>query len=155
MLSQRGKQVLYRCAKSGVDNADSGVGCYAMQPGNYETFSTFFDPLIRDYHGATADSKHVTDWDTSGVGEGGVLDVTKLGLEELSMRVRVGRNLKQYNLPGMMDKAERAIKGVDKPVEADGADAPASFFTAPGPDYMDDALAIEPDWSHFDTDLRH
>ena len=30
-----------------------------------------------------------------------------LGLPELSMRVRVGRNLTQFNLPGAMDKSER------------------------------------------------
>jgi len=42
------------------------------------------------------------------VGEGGVLDLRKLGCtEEISMRVRVGRNLVGFNLPGMMDKAER------------------------------------------------
>ena len=33
--------------------------------------------------------------------------MTKLGLSELSMRVRVGRNLTQFNLPGAMDKSER------------------------------------------------
>ena len=60
-----------------------------------------------DYHNGTAESKHVTDWDISNVGEAGVLDVTKLGLEELSMRVRVGRNLAAFNLPGLMDQAER------------------------------------------------
>ena len=41
------------------------------------------------------------------MGDKGVLDVTKLGLSELSMRVRVGRNLTQFNLPGAMDKSER------------------------------------------------
>ena len=44
------------------------------------------------------------------VGEGGVLDLQKLGLEEeLSMRVRVGRNLAKFNLPGAMDKDERIL----------------------------------------------
>ena len=66
--------------------------------------------VIGDYHKndpAYAES-HTNDWDASGVGEGGVLDLSKLGLaEELSMRVRVGRNLKSFNLPGAMDKAER------------------------------------------------
>jgi creatine kinase len=62
-----------------------------------------------DYHNGTAESKHVTDWDISNVGEAGVLDVTKLGLEELSMRVRVGRNLTQFNLPGSMDQTERIL----------------------------------------------
>ena len=33
--------------------------------------------------------------------------MTKLGLDELSMRVRVGRNLAKFNLPGAMDKEER------------------------------------------------
>ena len=32
---------------------------------------------------------------------------TELGLSELSMRVRVGRNLEQFNLPGAMAKDER------------------------------------------------
>ena len=101
------QMTLYKCAKTGIENKDSGLGCYAMKPEDYTKFEKFFDPLIRDYHGAAADAVHVTDWDASGVGEGGVLDVTKLGLEELSMRVRVGRNLADFNLPGLMDQAER------------------------------------------------
>ena len=96
-----------RCVQTGIDNADSGLGCYAMKPADYTTFAPFFDQVIRDYHNGTDTSVHVTDWDLSKVGEGGVLDVTKLGLEELSMRVRVGRNLLAFNLPGLMDRAER------------------------------------------------
>ena len=50
--------------------------------------------------------KHENSWDASGVGENGVLDLQKLGCkEEISMRVRVGRNLEGFNLPGAMDKA--------------------------------------------------
>eukprot|EP00286_Rhodomonas_abbreviata_P002539 CAMPEP_0181347946 /NCGR_PEP_ID=MMETSP1101-20121128/34146_1 /TAXON_ID=46948 /ORGANISM="Rhodomonas abbreviata, Strain Caron Lab Isolate" /LENGTH=461 /DNA_ID=CAMNT_0023460187 /DNA_START=71 /DNA_END=1453 /DNA_ORIENTATION=+ len=101
------QKVLYNCARTGVENEDSGVGAYAMTPSDYETFSKFFDPLIRDYHGATPDQKHVTNWDASTVGDNGVLDVSKLGLDPLSIRVRVGRNLQSFNLPGMMDQAER------------------------------------------------
>uniref|UniRef100_A0A7S1J055 Arginine kinase n=1 Tax=Eutreptiella gymnastica TaxID=73025 RepID=A0A7S1J055_9EUGL len=96
-----------RCVMTGIENVDSGLGCYAMKPADYETFAPFFDQIIQDYHNGTADSKHETDWDISGVGEGGVLDVTQLGLSELSMRVRVGRNLTAFNLPGLMDRAER------------------------------------------------
>jgi len=101
------REILYKCIKSGVENPDSGIGCYIMSPNDLKEFSKFFQPLIYDYHKAAQGSVHVTDWDASGVGEKGVLDVTKLGLSELSMRVRVGRNLKQFNLPGAMDKAER------------------------------------------------
>jgi len=33
--------------------------------------------------------------------------LVKLGVGELSMRVRTGRNLKKYKLPGGMTKADR------------------------------------------------
>jgi creatine kinase len=99
--------VFYKCVITGIENEDSGLGCYAMEPEDYETFAPFFDKVIQDYHKASADSVHITDWDISGIGENGVLDVTKLGLPELSMRVRVGRNLAAFNLPGNMDRAER------------------------------------------------
>jgi len=98
---------LYKCCKTGVENSDSGIGCYAMHPNDYKEFAAFFDPLIRDYHKASPTAKHITDWDASGVGDNGVLDVTKLGLSELSMRVRVGRNLKSFPLPGAMTKEDR------------------------------------------------
>ena len=98
---------LLKCLKTGWENPDSGLGCYAMAPSDYDEFAPFFDAVCQEYHKASADATHVTDWDASGVGDKGVLDVTKLGLSELSMRVRVGRNLTQFNLPGAMDKAER------------------------------------------------
>ena len=78
-----------------------------LRTDDYDEFAPFFDAVCQEYHKASADATHVTDWDASGVGDKGVLDVTKLGLSELSMRVRVGRNLTQFNLPGAMDKAER------------------------------------------------
>jgi len=106
-LTDANKRKLDAIVRTGYQNPDSGMGCYAMTPGDYDDFGPFFDPVIRDYHGGSADAKHETDWDISAVGDGGVLDVTKLGLGELSMRVRVGRNLKAFNLPGMMDKDER------------------------------------------------
>jgi hypothetical protein len=101
------QDVLYKITKTGIENPDSGIGCYAMRPDDYEVFSKFFDPLIRDYHRASADAVHESDWDVSAVGDNGVLDVSKLGLGELSMRVRVGRNLTDFPLPGAMTKADR------------------------------------------------
>ena len=101
------QQRLLKCLKTGWENPDSGLGCYAMAPSDYDEFAPFFDAVCQEYHKASADATHVTDWDASGVGDKGVLDVTKLGLSELSMRVRVGRNLTQFNLPGAMDKSER------------------------------------------------
>ena len=75
-----------------------------MTPLDYQKFSGFFDKVIRDYHGdETGCKKHITDWNTDGVD----YDVGKLGQKELSMRVRVGRNLVGFNLPGRMTQEER------------------------------------------------
>jgi len=106
-LTDDKKAKFIKCVRTGFENPTSGLGCYAMAPNDYEEFGFFFDPVIRNYHTAPADAVHKTNWDASNVGEGGVLDVTKLGLAELSMRVRVGRNLAAFNLPGNMDRAER------------------------------------------------
>ncbi len=95
----------FKCIKTGIDNPDSGLGCYAMTPDDYSKFGGFFDKVIRDYHGdESGDKKHITDWEVSGDVN---YDVTELGQDELSMRVRVGRNLVGFNLPGKMDKDER------------------------------------------------
>jgi len=108
-LSDEDLVTFYRCVRTGIDNPDSGLGCYAMTPSDLEKYGGFFNQVIRDYHGDESGVKvHETDWDSSKIGENGILDVRKLGFEsELSMRVRVGRNLKQYNLPGAMDREER------------------------------------------------
>jgi len=42
-----------------------------------------------------------------GLPEGGKLDLSALGLPPLSMRVRTGRNLNKYNLPGLMTQDDR------------------------------------------------
>jgi creatine kinase len=103
-MTHTDQETLWKCVKTGIDNSDSGLGCYAMTPDDYSKFGGFFDQVIRDYHGdATGEKKHETDWDTGDTD----YDVKKLGQEELSMRVRVGRNLVGFNLPGAMDKLER------------------------------------------------
>ena len=59
--------------------------------------------VLADYHRVGEDAKHVNNWSLAGV-EGlpkdGKLDLAKLDLPPLSMRVRVGRNLKDFPLPG-------------------------------------------------------
>lgn len=42
-----------------------------------------------------------------GLPEDGSLDLERLGLPNLSMRVRTGRNLKKYPLPASMTKEDR------------------------------------------------
>ena len=55
-------------------------------------------------------AKHTNNWSLEGVAglpADGKLDLTKLGLGETSMRVRTGRNLKAFPLPGGMSKQDR------------------------------------------------
>jgi creatine kinase len=96
----------YKCIKTGIENSDSKLGCYATSPSDYSEFRPFFDAIIRDYHGdKTGTEKHVTDWTASTKGD--VYDLSSIGLGDLSMRVRVGRNLEDFNLPASMTKAMR------------------------------------------------
>jgi len=87
------------------------MGCYAYQPGDYDEFNNFFRAALEKYHKVDLNTtKHVNSWSYKGV-EGlpadGKLDLTKLGLPELSMRVRTGRNLAKYPLPGAMTLDDR------------------------------------------------
>jgi len=60
--------------------------------------------------------KHINNWSYKGVAglpSDGKLDLTKLGLPELSMRVRTGRNLSKYPLPGAMTLEDRKNMELD------------------------------------------
>jgi creatine kinase len=111
-LSAADKEDLLLCVNSGLENADSGVGCYARNPGDYEKFRPFFSKVLAEYHNVGEDAKHVTNWSIDSADlpegvEGGKLDIAALGLPALSTRVRVGRNLSSYPLPGAMTKEQR------------------------------------------------
>ena len=70
---------LYACAKTGLENEDSGLGCYAMAPNDYDKYCDFFDAVCNDYHNNPGgDKKHVTNWSLKGVAglpEGGQLSI--------------------------------------------------------------------------------
>ena len=44
-LSPEDRATFERCVRTGIDNADSGLGCYAMKPADYSTFAPFFDQV--------------------------------------------------------------------------------------------------------------
>jgi creatine kinase len=82
-----------------------------MYPSDYDDLKPYMEAAIKDYHGIKGSVKHITNWDLSSVADrlpaGGKLDLRKLGLPETSMRVRVGRNLSSFPLPGAMDQKDR------------------------------------------------
>lgn len=89
----------------GLENDDSGVGAYATSPEDYDTFAFYLEPLIREYHGIQGGTVQEHNWDIP-------LDLYRLdvihpSLNNVSMRARVARNVKGWNLPPKMDKDER------------------------------------------------
>lgn len=103
-LSPEHQRRLAKIVATGWQNPDSGMGAYAMHPDDYDLFQPYLDKLIRDYHHIEGDLKQVSDWDL-----GGALDFRDIdaGLDDVSMRVRVGRNLADFPLPGAMTQADR------------------------------------------------
>jgi creatine kinase len=89
----------------GLSNSDSSVGAYATRPEDYDAFSFYLEPLIREYHGIQGDTKQQHDWNIP-VGKY-LLTSIDPNLKSVSMRARVARNVKGWNLPPSMSKDER------------------------------------------------
>ena len=86
------------------------MGCYAMNPTDYDVYKPFFSKVLAGYHGVAEDAKHENNWDLAsvdGLPEDNVLNLFELGLPPTSMRVRVGRNLADFPLPGAMFEYHR------------------------------------------------
>ena len=81
-LSDDDKAAFLKCLNSGIENVDSGMGCYACQPEDYDRFKPFFSKALAKYHKVAEDAKHVGGWDMEGLesAEGGRLDLATRGL---------------------------------------------------------------------------
>jgi len=106
-LDDHSRRNFYNIIKTGIDNPDSTMGAYAQNPNDFEQFSELLDPMIREFHGidpeARIEQKH--DWDTSKRScDLGAIDQS---LKDVSMRVRVARNVATFPLPGSMNKNQR------------------------------------------------
>ena len=66
-LDNQRQQQLTRIILTGIKNPNSQMGCYAMNPQDYDVFSTILDPMIRDFHAISPEveirQKH--DWNTA------------------------------------------------------------------------------------------
>lgn len=102
---------LLKIMKSGLENPDSFIGCYAMFPNDYEVFKPFFNNVIADYHKVLENSIHLSDWSLENLVEipsDKIFDVRRLGIkQEISMRIRICRNFVNFPLPGAMKSEER------------------------------------------------
>jgi len=109
-LSPDDLRAFLKITASGLNNPDSSMGCYAMNPGDYDKFKPFFSKVLAGYHKVEEGTKHVNSWDLSTLDdlpEEGKFSFMTLGLPPLSMRVRVGRNLSDFPLPGAMFMDQR------------------------------------------------
>jgi protein-arginine kinase len=109
-LSEPQKSRMVNCLNSGIENPDSQMGCYACHPADYDDLKPFFSKAIARYHRVPEDACQLSNWSLSGIEglpEDGVLDLARLGLPALSMRIRTGRNLSRFPLPGAMCQADR------------------------------------------------
>jgi len=110
-LSEQQKFAMLACCNSGIGCPESEMGCYAMNPSDYDEFKPFFKAALSKYHKVNLDeTSHKNDWNLAGV-EGlpadGQLDVSAFGLSALSMRIRTARNLKKFPLAGAMSQQDR------------------------------------------------
>ena len=85
---------------SGVQNIDSGIGCYAGSHDSYTSMNEFFDKIIEDYHNHKPIDNHVSNMNYED------LKCPPFEKEDaemiISTRIRVGRNLKEFPLgPGI------------------------------------------------------
>jgi creatine kinase len=106
-LDEPARNRLEEVIKTGIENPDSQMGAYAMNPDDYDLFAPMLDPMIRDFHGIPADREiaQLHDWNTSASPcDLGAIDAR---LKDVSMRVRVARNLASFPLPGAMSKEQR------------------------------------------------
>merc|ERR1711988_1512206 len=85
-------------------------GIYAGDWDSYKVFSDVFDPIIQDYHGISADSKHTSDMDVTKIK--GNIDGTA---PVHSTRIRVGRSIDGFGLsPGITRDQRLGVENLMK-----------------------------------------
>ena len=139
----------FDCGYHGLSGSlDCAVYSLVLQPSDYDRFKPFFSKVLAQYHKVSENAKHTTNWDLKGVKglpEDGKLDLAKLGLPPLSMRVRVGRNLADFPLPGAMTREDRVAmeakmcKAFDKLKAMPEYGGRYHSLTPGHPDFIDDA----------------
>lgn len=105
-LDSQLQQQLTKIILTGIKNPDSQMGCYAMNPQDYDLFSPMLDPMIRDFHAISPSAElfQQHDWNTN-IESCDLVEIDPC-LKDVSMRVRVARNVSTFPLPGAMTKEQ-------------------------------------------------
>ena len=93
---------LEKAIQSGIANPDSSIGIYLGDAESYELFSDVLTPVIEDYHGVAKPQIHQADFSPVKLSDP---DPEKKYI--LSTRVRVARNIENYNFTCHLSLQER------------------------------------------------
>ena len=106
-LDSSARARLEKIIATGIQNPTSDMGAYAMHPDDYDLFAQQLAPMIREFHRIPEGTKiaQIHDWNTTA----SPCDLGQIdpALKQVSMRVRVARNVSTFPLPGAMNKAQR------------------------------------------------
>jgi len=109
------------------DNQHCGI--YAGDWDSYKVFADVFDPLIQEYHGIPAGSKHTSDMDATKIK--GTIDPTA---PVHSTRIRVGRSIDGFGLsPGITKEQRLGVENLMKKAFANlSGDLAGTYFPLTG-----------------------
>ena len=66
-LSKENQGKLLECMNSGIQNPDSGMGCYACRPDDYDVLKPFFKKALEKYHKVDlSKTRHRNNWSLAG-----------------------------------------------------------------------------------------
>merc|ERR1712024_35826 len=96
------------------DNQHCGI--YAGDWDSYKDFAPVFDPIIQEYHGISADSRHTSDMDAGKIKGNIAADVPVH-----SARIRVGRSIDGFGLsPGITKEQRVGVERLARGIKAVG-----------------------------------
>ena len=88
--------------KSGTENPESKIGCYAADKESYSVFAGLLNPIIETYHNKQISSQHPKNTNIDGIDFSGI-DSNYI----VSTRVRVARNLTAFAFPSYISQKDR------------------------------------------------
>merc|ERR1712112_634236 len=122
------KFTLAKAIACAVQFDDQHCGIYAGDEDSYKVFADVFDPIIQEYHGISADSKHTSDMDATKIV--GNID-PKAPVK--STRIRVGRSIAGFGLsPGITKEQRLAVENLMKKAFTNLTDKPAGKYDLAG-----------------------
>merc|ERR1712233_223091 len=129
--TETAKFTLAKAIACAIQFDDQHCGIYAGDEDSYKVFADVFEPIIQEYHGISADSKHTSDMDATKIV--GNID-PKAPVK--STRIRVGRSIAGFGLsPGITKEQRLAVENLMKKAFANLNEKPAGKYDLAGTYY--------------------